>query len=348
MVSVESRLGIISCITPSTNGNFIAIGTSNGGMVVFDLRSDPRNAWFQVVGNGYLNGSSNVNGVEEKRAKPSMFGASKARNDSAPLPVESRGREEGGGGSDYSTIVALAWSADSYQLASLSDMGTLRVWLMKPGQGQLIRDNDSPSRQPVTPFLVAAVGAEMMSSSGKGVIEEDEDLLGIDNQEALLRQKLEEEEEERLRTGKKGQSTTKIAPLMGEGGAGASTTTSSPQIISNRQTCISFHRSFTPLGAQPSILLPRPSGDILSLSLADLGAFTLQAPLPLGLRAKVTARSAPLTHQAIDWIMPPRDRSISVRSQSIYRGHQGRVVFISFLADNQTMVSVDDRGQVGI
>lgn len=211
---------------------------------------------------------------------------------------------------------------------------------MKPLEGAVT--NDTPSRHPATPFLVAAVGSEMMSSSGKEEIEGDEDLLGLDSQEILRLQQDEEEGEGGKKMMGKG---VKAAPPKGRHPSSAAAS----HFNTNRQTSLTFHRSLTSLGAQPSILIPRPSGDILSFSLPTLGSFALPNPPPTlgGHRSRVTApRAAPLTRQAIEWILPPKSRSTLLNSQSIYRGHQGKVIFISFLSDNQSLISVDDRGQV--
>ena len=43
---------------------------------------------------------------------------------------------------------------------------------------------------------------------------------------------------------------------------------------------------------------------------------------------------------------PGQAENDKIRSQSIYRGHNGHIVFLGFLSDNTTVVSVDENGQV--
>lgn len=45
---VYKLLAPISSIAPSPCGSFLAVGTSTGAMLVFDVRGDPVNPWFQV------------------------------------------------------------------------------------------------------------------------------------------------------------------------------------------------------------------------------------------------------------------------------------------------------------
>ena len=43
---------------------------------------------------------------------------------------------------------------------------------------------------------------------------------------------------------------------------------------------------------------------------------------------------------------PAQVRNADVKSQSLYRGHQGHVVFLAFLSDAATLISVDSNGAV--
>lgn len=46
--------------------------------------------------------------------------------------------------------------------------------------------------------------------------------------------------------------------------------------------------------------------------------------------------------------MPPQARNHDVAHQSLYRGHDGFVVYCGFLSDAASMVSVDHHGVVGV
>ena len=45
---VREKFAPITCIAPSTNGSYLAIGTATGATVIFDIRNDPANPWFEV------------------------------------------------------------------------------------------------------------------------------------------------------------------------------------------------------------------------------------------------------------------------------------------------------------
>jgi hypothetical protein len=61
-----------------------------------------------------------------------------------------------------------------------------------------------------------------------------------------------------------------------------------------------------------------------------------------------SAPQAPLAARTVDFLMPPQAKSKDAKSQSIYRGHMGRVVFVAFLSDNTTAVSVDELGTTNL
>lgn len=45
---VRDKFAPITCISPSPSGHFMAVGTATGATVVFDLRNEPSNPWFEV------------------------------------------------------------------------------------------------------------------------------------------------------------------------------------------------------------------------------------------------------------------------------------------------------------
>ena len=48
LVQVLEKFAPITCLSPSTNGAFLAVGTAKGATSVFDLRNNPANPWFEV------------------------------------------------------------------------------------------------------------------------------------------------------------------------------------------------------------------------------------------------------------------------------------------------------------
>ncbi|GAX78878.1 hypothetical protein CEUSTIGMA_g6317.t1 [Chlamydomonas eustigma] len=257
LVHVREKLAPISCISPSPSGHFMAVGTSTGAMVVFDLRNDPCNPWFEAVGDGEA--------------------TNKSRTKAA-------------------SIVALTWSSDGYQIASLDAVSCLRMWYMRQGLGQLIKDVDGPQRQPVLPDLGFSMSPNMMVTSGK----------------TTLTETLPDEESGTL-------------PFM------------------QHQGCITFHRALNITATQPAILVPQLTGDLLRVH-SSAGEYLLPMPLP---RTLVQPKAV-INVQTLNYILPPEVKNPQVRSQSLYRGHNGHIIFVGFLSDNTTVVSVDDQGQVNL
>ncbi|KAG1658963.1 hypothetical protein FOA52_004379 [Chlamydomonas sp. UWO 241] len=275
LVWVRDKLAPITFVSPSPSGHYLAVGTATGAVVVFDLRHEPSNPWFEVV--------------------PESSGSAGApRCPGLPRPA----------------VLALTWSVDSYQLLALDNTDTVRVWWMRPAPGQIIKQVDTDQRQPVEPDLALSMGPPAMATSGKAPIDD----------------------------------SGRVAQEQGRlGGAGA--------FVGVRAECVAFHRSFNLTGSQPSILVPQITGDILRIHASVCGA---ALPIPLA-RSRRTAGAAvgrdgraPLAARTVDFLMPPQVKSTDASGQSIYRGHMGRVVYVAFLSDNTTAVSVDDLGTTNL
>ncbi|GIL53806.1 hypothetical protein Vafri_9442, partial [Volvox africanus] len=146
MVQVFQELGPITALSASPNGAFLAVGTAPGAMLVFNMRNKPVAPWFQVLGDG-------------QTYKRPWFRRKKPRNPA---------------------LVAFAWSADSYQLASLDASSTLRMWWMRPEPGSNVKED--PGRQPVAPELILSLGPMSVAITGKAPVLEpilEEQLLGL-------------------------------------------------------------------------------------------------------------------------------------------------------------------------
>ncbi|MEW5310828.1 MAG: hypothetical protein WDW38_002589 [Sanguina aurantia] len=140
-VQVPRRYGPITVTSPSPSGSFLAVGTAQGGLLVWDLRNDePSPPWFEVGGSGEV-------------AARGLFG----------------GRKEGAAVQQQPSVMALAWSADSYQLASVDVAHTLRMWWMRPEPGQS-KDDTKPRTAGLRPDLGFYLSPSMVASSGKSVI----------------------------------------------------------------------------------------------------------------------------------------------------------------------------------
>ncbi|KAF5835941.1 hypothetical protein DUNSADRAFT_6652 [Dunaliella salina] len=136
--AVDRNQPLVTAMAISPSGAFLAVGTANGAMLVFDLRNEAGDPWFAVFGDG---------------------DSYKERNTS--LPTWLIGRKP----PPATPIKALTWSVDSFQLASLDAASTLRVWWMRPEYGQVVED--SRGRQPVVPELAISIGPFMVALSGK-------------------------------------------------------------------------------------------------------------------------------------------------------------------------------------
>lgn len=99
-LQVPPAFGPITAVLCCPLGNLMAVGTSHGGVVVYDLRVNVTTL-FRVLGDG--------------------------KKDYVLTPT---GQKE-----PHPPIVAFAWSADSYQLSSLDANGTVRMWWMRTEKG---------------------------------------------------------------------------------------------------------------------------------------------------------------------------------------------------------------------
>ncbi|KAF5835940.1 hypothetical protein DUNSADRAFT_6650 [Dunaliella salina] len=84
------------------------------------------------------------------------------------------------------------------------------------------------------------------------------------------------------------------------------------------------------------------TGDALKL-VCSYGRNTLRArPAPYDVRPHQQL----LDGATCEFLMPPQVRNPGILSQSLFRAHQGHIVFIGFLSDMTTMLSVDHHGIV--
>ncbi|KAG2500495.1 hypothetical protein HYH03_001274 [Edaphochlamys debaryana] len=293
MVQVFKELGPITALSASPSGALLAVGTAPGAMLVFDMRGRPAAPWFQVLGDGTV-----------YRRPWLRFRRRRPRNPA---------------------LVALAWSADGAQLASLDASSVLRMWWMRPEQGSLIKED--PHRQPVAPELALSVGPLNMTLSGKGPV-----------LETLL---------EEGAWGAFAPGGAAPPPPAGGGAAAAQAAAANAAAAQaaalSRRWCIAFHPEFNIVGVQPSLLVPQLTGDVVRLT-SLVGSALLPAPLP---RTRQRPRAL-LSQQVVDYLLPPQIPSGDVRTQALFRGHDAPLVFVGVAGDCASVISVDAVGEVNL
>eukprot|EP00798_Chlamydomonas_sp_ICE-L_P016712 gene16712-22981_t len=111
----------------------------------------------------------------------------------------------------------------------------------------------------------------------------------------------------------------------------------------SQQLSILFHKDFSLTGTQPSVVIPQITGDLLRIT-TFMGRKTLPLPLPF-----TTIPPRPIINkQTVGFLMPPQIKNEDVYDQSLMRGHQGIVVYLGYLSDSTTIVSVDHRGVINL
>jgi hypothetical protein len=107
-----------------------------------------------------------------------------------------------------------------------------------------------------------------------------------------------------------------------------------------------FHPAFTISGAQPSVLVPQPSGDLLRFSIPCAGRLLFAGPRPLG--HSLVSTSAACSPAAQSRILPAQKPSAMVppSAQRLYRGHAHHIVATGRLPDNGGLVTVDMSGMI--
>ncbi|GLI68278.1 hypothetical protein VaNZ11_012636, partial [Volvox africanus] len=295
MVQVFQELGPITALSASPNGAFLAVGTAPGAMLVFNMRNKPVAPWFQVLGDG-------------QTYKRPWFRRQKPRNPA---------------------LVAFAWSADSYQLASLDASSTLRMWWMRPEPGSNVKED--PGRQPVAPELILSLGPMSVAITGKAPVLEpvlEEQLLGV---------------------AAAGPGWDAPAGNGGDSGgaavaAAAAAAAAAQAAVLSRQWALCFHSEFNIAGVQPTVMLPQVTGDIVRLT-TRVGSRVLALPLP---RTRGQAPRSKLDQQTVDFLMPPQIRAPESHVQALLRGHNSHIVFVGVMADCASVVSVDASGRVNV
>ncbi|GIL86352.1 hypothetical protein Vretifemale_14656, partial [Volvox reticuliferus] len=295
MVQVFRELGPITALSASPNGAFLAVGTAPGAMLVFNMRNKPVAPWFQVLGDG-------------QTYKRPWFRRQKPRNPA---------------------LVAFAWSADSYQLASLDASSTLRMWWIRPEPGSNVKED--PGRQPVAPELILSLGPMSVAITGKAPV-----------LEPLLEEQL---------LGQAAAGPGWDAPAGNGGGSSAGTAAAAAAAaaaaqaaVLSRQWALCFHPEFNIAGVQPTVMLPQVTGDIVRLTTL-VGSRVLALPLP---RTRGQPPRSKLDQQTVDFLMPPQIRAPEAHVQALLRGHNSHIVFVGVMADCASIVSVDSDGLVNV
>ncbi|KXZ48331.1 hypothetical protein GPECTOR_28g737 [Gonium pectorale] len=306
MAQVFPELGPITATAASPAGSLLALGTAPGATLVYDMRGRPGAAWFQVLGDG------------QTYKRPWWFRRRPPRNPA---------------------IVALAWSADGCQLASLDASSCLRVWWMRPERGSVLVEG--PGRQPVAPELALSLGPLSVALTGKAPLPEATGgLTAPGAEEAAWGKAAAAAAVAAAGGGKKGSRAAAEAAVKAAAAAAAAAALS-------RGWAVAFHPEANIAGTQPTVLLPQArgaiTGDIVRLS-SRLASSLLPAPLP-------PSRSRPvplLSQRVVDFLMPPQHPLPEVRCQSLLRGHSAPVVFVGALPDCASIISVDTAGEVAV
>lgn len=158
-----------------------------------------------------------------------------------PFPVRSPSRQP-----RTLPLKSIAWSADSYQLATLDAGHVLRLWWMRPEPGQPEYDERSSRDKPLVPELAASIGPFMMSLSGKAPL--------TDALEEVTRPQAPD-------------AATGGAPHPADSSSGASGGGSGSADVCGART-LAFHPRITVTGTQPSVMLPQVTGDVLCITTA--------------------------------------------------------------------------------
>lgn len=175
VLQVFKELGPITCISASPNGAFLAVGTAPGVLLVFDMRNNPVAPWFQAgpqptahmwcmlhvacfagstkranvlgglrtwwwwckhPGLAHGSGASTTAGTAFtcKHTRVRICGAlTQVLNDGSQYKRPWFGRRA----PRPQALLAMTWSGDSCQLATMDANHIINVWWMRPQQGAL-------------------------------------------------------------------------------------------------------------------------------------------------------------------------------------------------------------------
>jgi hypothetical protein len=109
-----------------------------------------------------------------------------------------------------------------------------------------------------------------------------------------------------------------------------------------------WHPAFSISGAQPLVLIPQPSGDMLRFLTPCAGRLVFGAPWPSGqASASALMRCSPAAQRRM-LLAPKASSSVPPSAQRLYRGHMHHIVAIGRLPDSGGLVTVDMSGMIAV